>query len=75
MTNRETTIEMLKESHKSINDTNALLRKEYEILKKEYEEESAIWQNELAALKQKFELITEHRSKKYSATVTEEKPL
>eukprot|EP01022_Parablepharisma_sp_SALTPOND_P008661 TRINITY_DN1365_c0_g1_i1.p1 TRINITY_DN1365_c0_g1~~TRINITY_DN1365_c0_g1_i1.p1 ORF type:complete len:443 (+),score=29.42 TRINITY_DN1365_c0_g1_i1:3208-4536(+) len=60
---REVAVEMLKESHKTINETNAMLRKEYEDLKKEYEEEAVIWQSELSALKRKFDLISEHRTK------------
>ena len=54
---RESAIEMLKESHKTLIDTNAMLRRDYETLKKEYEEESLIWQSELASLKSKFDVL------------------
>ena len=48
---------MLKESHKTICESNIMLRKENEELKREYEDEAIVWQTELTSLKQKFELI------------------
>lgn len=45
---------MLQESHKIINETNAMLRNDYEQLKKEYEDESIIWQQQLNSLRQKL---------------------
>ncbi len=60
---RAETTEMLKEAHKTVMETNADIRRDYEELKKQYQEEAQVWETELSTMRRKLELIAEYHKK------------